>query len=94
MNQHIETMVCPRSSAKVLKDRYPDYFFNGMRRGPLLAMVFGIIIVIATGCSSTGAVVKAGLIAPATNNQQGTDSQEDGWYHPPRSPGFNDLTGS
>jgi hypothetical protein len=65
----------------MLKDRYPDYFFNGIRRGGLLAMVFGIIIVVATGCSSTGAVAKAGLIAPTTNNQHGTNSQEDGTAH-------------
>jgi len=42
-----------------------------MRRAALLAVVFGVAVVLATGCSSTGGGVKAGLITPVINSQQG-----------------------
>jgi hypothetical protein len=38
----------------------------------MLAVVFGVAVVLATGCSSTGGGVKAGLITPVINSQQGT----------------------
>lgn len=56
--------------------------------------MFGGAVVLTTGCSSPGGGVKAGLIAPVINTQPGSVIENDGFYQPPRSPGFNDLTGS
>jgi hypothetical protein len=94
LNQHIERMARPRSSAKMLNDYCSGFFFNDMGRAALLAVAFGVAVVLATGCSSTGGGVKAELIAPVTNAPQDSVPEDDGFYHPPRSPGFNDLTGS
>jgi hypothetical protein len=70
LNQHIEKMARPWSSAKMLNDRCSGFFFNDMGRVALLAVVFGVAIVLATGCSSAGGGVKAGLITPVINSQQ------------------------
>jgi hypothetical protein len=69
LNQHIEKMARPWSNAKMLNDRCSG-FFNDMGRVALLAVVFGVAIVLATGCSSAGGGVKAGLITPVINSQQ------------------------
>jgi hypothetical protein len=58
------------------------------------AAFFGLAILLATGCASTGGGVRTGLIAPVTTAHQGSVQEGDGFYQPPRSPGFNDLTGS
>jgi hypothetical protein len=94
LNQHIERMARPWSGAKMLNDHCSGFFFNDMGRAALLAVVFGVVVLLATGCSSTGTGVKAGLIAPVTSASQDSVPEDDGFYHPPRSPGFNDLTGS
>ena len=71
LNQHLEKMAHPWTSAKMLNDRCSGFFFNDMGRAALLAVVFGVAVVLATGCSSTGGGVKAGLITPVINSQQG-----------------------
>ena len=58
------------------------------------AAFFGLAVLLATGCASTGGDVRTGLIAPVTTAHQGSVQEDDGFYQPPRSPGFNDLTGS
>ena len=60
---------------------------------PLLALLFGLTVVLTTSCTSTGGGVKVGLIAPVINVSQAS-ANENGGYQPPRSPGFNQLTGS
>ena len=87
-------MIHPWSNAKMLNDRCSGFFINDIGRAALLAVVFVVAVLLATGCSSAGGGVKAGLITPTINSQQNSDPQDDGWYQPPRSPGFNDLTGS
>jgi hypothetical protein len=67
---HIEKMARPWSSAKLLNDRCSGFFINDMGRAALLAVLFGVAVVLATGCSSTGGGVKAGLITPVINSQQ------------------------
>lgn len=64
--------------------------FAGIAR----AVFFGLAVLVATGCSSTGGGIKAGLVVPVNSSHQGSVSEDDGFYQPPRSPGFNDLTGS
>jgi hypothetical protein len=71
LNQHIEKMARLWSSAKTLNDRCSGFFFNDMGRAALLAVVFGVAVVLATGCSATSGGVKAGLITPVINTQQG-----------------------
>jgi hypothetical protein len=57
--------------------------------------MLAVAVVLATGCSSTGAGFNAGLISPIPNNQQATNSEDDNWYQPSQSPGFDpDLFGS
>jgi hypothetical protein len=58
------------------------------------AVLLGVTIALATGCSSTGTGISARLVSPVVTTQQNSDLQGDGGYQPPRSPGFNDLFGS
>jgi len=58
------------------------------------AAFFGLAVLLAAGCASTDGGVKTGLIAPVTTAHQGSAQEGDGFYQPPRSPGYNDLTGS
>jgi hypothetical protein len=78
LNQHLERMFRPWSSAKMLNDRCSGFFFNDMGRAALLAVVFGVAVVLATGCSSTGGGVKAELIAPVTSAAQDSVPEDDG----------------
>ena len=94
LNQQLDKMVSSWSNAKMLNDRCSGLFFNDIGRAALLALTLGLAIALATGCSSTGGAVKAGLIAPVVNTQQGAVLDSNGFYQPPRSHGFDDLTGS
>jgi hypothetical protein len=94
LNQHIDKMARPWSNAKMLNDRCSGLFFNDIGRAALLAVIFGLSVVLATGCSSTGGGVKAGLISPVKIAHHGLVRGDNGFYQPPRSPEFNDLTGS
>jgi hypothetical protein len=55
------------------------------------AAFFGLAVLLATGCASTGGGVRTGLIAPVTSAHQGSVQEDDGFYQPPRG---DDLTGS
>ena len=55
------------------------------------AAFFGLAVLLATGCASTGGGVKTGLIAPVTTAHQGSVQEGDGFYQPPRSPGFDEY---
>ena len=46
------------------------------------AAFFRLAVLLATGCSSTGGVA-----------HQGSGEEGNGFYQPPRSPAFSDLTG-
>jgi hypothetical protein len=48
----------------MLNDRCSGVFFNDMGRAALLAVILGVVVMLATGCSSTGGGVKAGLMQP------------------------------
>ena len=93
-NQYIEKTALPWSNAKTLNDHCSGFFFNDMGRAALLAVIFGVVIMLATGCASTGTGISARLVSPVLATQGNSDSQDDGWYQPPRSPGFHDETGS
>jgi hypothetical protein len=93
-NQHIEKMALPLSNARMLSDRRSGFFFNDMGRATLLVVILGVVVILATGCSSTGTGFSTRLVSPVAATKGNSDPQDDGWYQPPRSPGFNDLTGS
>jgi hypothetical protein len=58
-------------------------------RAALLAVALGATVVLIAGCSSTGSGFGARLINPVPNNQSAINSEDDSWYQPPRSPGFD-----
>jgi len=82
----------PSGPGRLVRHHCFGVLANQIRQSPLLAIVLATTIVLATGCSSMGTGFSARLISPA--NQQTSNSEDDGWYQPPRSPGFNDLLGS
>ncbi len=95
INQYLVQTACPSSSGTLLPDHCFGAFGKHIERATLLAIALGATVVLATGCSSTGTGFDARLISPVPNNQQATNSEDDNWYQPSRSPGFDpDLFGS
>ena len=92
--QNIEKMGSFFSKARMLDDRCSGLFFKDFGRAALLGVILGLAIVLGTGCASMGGGVRAGLIAPVTNGHQNSAREYDDFYQAPRSPGYNDLTGS
>jgi hypothetical protein len=93
-NQHIVKTPCPAGSGRLLTDYCSRSFLDRIGREELLAVVLGITVVLAPGCSSTGTAFNTRLISPLQTNQQAANFENDGSYQPPRSPGFHDLFGS
>jgi hypothetical protein len=52
-------------------------------------VALGATVVLTTGCSSTGSGFGARLIKPVPNNQPAINVEDDSWYQPVRSPGFD-----
>jgi hypothetical protein len=94
INQYLVKTACPSSSGTLLPDHCLGVFVKHIEQAGLLAVALGATVVLATGCSSTGTGFDARLISPMPNNQQATNSEDDNWYQPSRSPGFDpDLFG-
>ena len=93
-NQETDRIARPRSDGYMFNDGSSWLWFCGMARASLLALVLAGTVTFTTGCSSTGGGARAGLIAPVINAQPGVVPEDDGGYLPPRSPSFNDSTGS
>src|SRR5258708_27293616 len=95
INKCLMKTACPSSSGTLLPDNCFGVSVNRIERAGLLAVALAAIVVLATGCSSTGTGFSARVIRPVPNNQQATNSEDDSWYQPPRSPAFDpDLFGS
>ena len=93
INKHTVKVICPSSSGSLLTDHCAGVFVKQIERAALLAVALGTTVVLATGCSSTGTGFDARLISPMPN-KQATNSEDDNWYQPSRSPGFDpDLFG-
>ena len=90
---HIVKLVCLSSSDSLLTDHCSGVFLKQITQSALLAVVLGVTVVLATGCSSTGNGFNARIISPVTTNQQASDSEKNDWYQPARSPAFSDLFG-
>ena len=61
-------------------------FPKGVGKRALLSSALSVAIAFGAGCHSTGGF-QAHLMAPAVQGGQGVESGDDGWYHPPESPG-------
>lgn len=94
INQHIAKLVCHSSSGSLLTDHCSGAFSSEIRRSVLLTAMLGVIVVLATGCSSTGTDFKARLISPIPTNSQAANSEDEGSYQQAESPSFSDLFGS
>jgi hypothetical protein len=95
INQYLVKTACLSSSGTLLSEQCFGVFVKHIERAGLIAVALGATVVLATGCSSTGTGFGARLISPVPNNQQATNSEDDNWYQPSRSPGFDpDLFGS
>jgi hypothetical protein len=88
MNKYIVNTKCP-VRASLSSDHYSGGFWDHIRRAALLAVALGTTVVLATGCSSTGTGFNARLISPVPTNPQPTHFDDDNWYQPSRSPGFD-----
>src|SRR5271169_4780508 len=92
MNQHIVTTPCPSGNARLLRSYCSGAFWDHIRRAALPAVMLAVAVVLATGCSSTGAGFSPLLIrGPLPAAQRRSELEENGWNQPPRSPAFNDL---
>ena len=95
INKYLVKTARPSSSGTLLPNHCFGVFGKHLERAALQAVALGATVVLATGCSSTGAGYNARLISPIPNNQQATNSEDDNWYQPSRSPGFDpDIFGS
>ena len=94
MKQYIIKVVCPSSSGSLLAGHCSGAFLSEITRAVLLTIVLGMTVVLATGCSSTGAGFSAKLISPMPTNQQASNSEGEGSHQPAESPAFSDYFGS
>ena len=78
----------------LLTDRCSGAFVNAIKRSALLIVMLSVIVVLATGCSSTGTGSNTRLISSISINQQDADSEMMLGYQPVCSPAFSDLFGS
>jgi hypothetical protein len=93
MNKYILSTAC-QIYASWISSYCSGAFWDHTRRPALLAIALGTTVVLATGCSSTGTGINARLISPVPTNQQAVNFEDDNWYQPSLSPGFDsDLFG-
>ena len=82
------------SGGSLLTDPCTGIFVNEIKQTAFLIVTLSVIVVLATGCASTGSSANARLISPISTNQQDANFEDDGAYQPLRSPAFSDLFGS
>jgi hypothetical protein len=82
------------SGGSSLTGRCSGAFVNEVKRSAFLVIILSVIVVLATGCSSTGTGSNVRLITVVPTKQREAHSENDGEYQPVRSPAFNDLFGS
>jgi hypothetical protein len=93
MNKYIVNATCS-IYAGLISSHCSGAFWNHIRRPALLVVALGTTVVLATGCSSTGTGINARLISPVSTNQQAANFEDENWYQPSLSPGFDsDLFG-
>ena len=93
-NQHRDEMESDWNNTIVPSDHCFDRFLTDLGYPVLFALLLGLMVALTTGCTSTGGGVKAGLVAPVGDVSHTSANESDSFYQPPRSPEFNELTGS
>ena len=81
-------------SASLLRCGCSGAFVDEVKRSAFLIVILSVIVVLATGCSTTGTGSSARLISLIPASHQNADSEDDSGYQPARSPTFSDLFGS
>ena len=94
MNLYIVKSAYRSSGGSLLTDHCSGAFLNEIKRCALLTVMLGIIVVLVTGCSSTGTGFSARLISPISINQQDANAEDDETQQPTGSPAFSDFLGS
>ena len=94
MNLYIVKSAYRSSGGSLLTDHCSGTFLNEIKRCALLTVMLGIIVVLVTGCSSTGTGFSARLISPISINQQDANAEDDETQRPAGSPAFGDFLGS
>jgi hypothetical protein len=94
MNLYIVKSAYRSSGGSLLTDHCSGAFLNEIKRCALLTVMLGIIVVLVTGCSSTGTGFNARLISPISINQQDANAEDDETQRPAGSPAFSDFLGS
>ena len=93
--QYIVKTAYPSSSGSLLTDRCSGAFVNEIKRFGFLVIILSVIVALATGCSSMATGPNARLISLIfTKQKRDANSEDNGGYHPVRSPAFSDLFGS
>ena len=93
INHQIAKLVRPSSNGSLLTDHCSGAFVKQFTRAALLTVALGLIVVVATGCASTGNGLSARLISPIPTNQEGRQSKEESSCQPAGSPAFSDFFG-
>ena len=93
-NQYIVKTNYRSSGGNLLTDRCSGAFVSEIKRSAFLVIILSVIIVLATGCSSTGIGYNARLISLIPTKQQDANFEHEGGYQPVRSPAFSDFFGS
>jgi hypothetical protein len=94
ISQYIIKLVCSSSSGSLLTDHCSGVVLNQIRRAVLLTVALGVTVVLAAGCAATSNGINARLISPVSNNQEASNSEDEGSYQPARSPAFSDFFSS
>jgi hypothetical protein len=94
LKQRPAKIACVCSSGIWLTNYCSEFFFKEITRGALQTIVLGIMIMLVTSCASTSDGVSTRPENPVANNRQATNSKDDSWYQPTRSPEYDpDLLG-
>ena len=91
MNKYIVNTPCPVHASSISSHCWGAILVH-LRRAALPAVMLALAVVLATGCSSTGAGFSPLLIrGPLPAAQQSAGLEEYGWNQPAQSPAFNDF---
>jgi hypothetical protein len=93
VTQYIVKSAHRSSGRSLFTDHCSGAFVNEIKRSVFLIIMLSVIVVLATGCSSTGTGSDARLISPIPSDQQNANSEDDSQYQPARSPAFSDFFG-
>ena len=94
MNLYIVKSAYRSSGGSLLTDHCSGALLNEIKRCALLTVMLGIIVVLITGCSSTGTGFNARLVSPISINQQDANAEDNETHQPAGSPAFSDFLGS